>query len=239
MGEALSPLRFSFCEEKYHVHPQFAEFATTFTKSTVHNARYSWHLSNSVFLAAVPYLGTCGLRIFLESYDTSSGCIDCGSIVHALPIRYTLSLQHHHHSSDYKASFTSFSASPSCPGCTRLRICGSSLLSYFTQSRNLSFLIAFMYVTSAGILLYRTIRLKSTATKSKLRKLQAIGTLSIIIGCVLWNLDFALCRTLRTWRQVFGFPYRLSLEFHGSWHILTAVSGACFIEMVEGLRKEE
>ena len=238
LGKALSPLRFSFCEEKYHVNLQFAESANTLTNLLyktlairgICRIRSSWLLY--LILALVGFAS-------FWNHDTSFGGTDCGPIVHELPIRYTLLLQHHHHSSDYKASFKNLSAVASGPGRPGLRIVVAfcCLTSYNAGIHQLSF--AFVCVASAGILIYRTFRLNSTATKAKFRKLQAIGRLSIIIEYVLWNLDFALCRTLRTWRQDFGLPYGLLLQFHGWWHIFTAVSGTCYIEMVEGLWREE
>lgn len=59
-----------------------------------------------------------------------------------------------------------------------------------------------------------------------------------LFGYTLWQLDFIYCSQLTSWKRAMGMPWGFLLEFHGWWHILTAVGAYVFMVMVDGLTQE-
>jgi len=64
------------------------------------------------------------------------------------------------------------------------------------------------------------------------------GTACFIFGYLLWQLDFIYCAQLTTWKRAIGMPWSFLLEFHGWWHILTAIGAYVFMVMVDSLTQE-
>lgn len=61
----------------------------------------------------------------------------------------------------------------------------------------------------------------SRRLRSNARRLQFFGTVTFLLGFLIWNIDNIFCGTLRVGRDIVGYPWALLLEGHGWWHILT------------------
>lgn len=57
-------------------------------------------------------------------------------------------------------------------------------------------------------------------------------------GYVLWNIDLEHCAQLRAMRARVGLPWAWLFEFHGWWHIMTAIGAAKFMDVVREVRQE-
>ncbi|KAH6691703.1 ceramidase [Plectosphaerella plurivora] len=61
---------------------------------------------------------------------------------------------------------------------------------------------------------------------------------ALLTGYALWHADLELCAQLRTMREKLGLPWAFLLEFHGWWHVLTAISAHMAMEMVREVQDE-
>ncbi|KAF4976658.1 hypothetical protein FZEAL_6707 [Fusarium zealandicum] len=59
-----------------------------------------------------------------------------------------------------------------------------------------------------------------------------------LFGYLIWNIDLEFCAELRDLRQKIGLPWAWLFEFHGWWHILTAVGASWFMNVVREVREE-
>lgn len=57
-------------------------------------------------------------------------------------------------------------------------------------------------------------------------------------GYFLWQLDFRYCAELTQLKRAVGMPWSFVFEFHGWWHVLTAVGAFTFMSLVESLTQE-
>ncbi|KAL7764307.1 hypothetical protein ACKLNR_005452 [Fusarium oxysporum f. sp. zingiberi] len=64
------------------------------------------------------------------------------------------------------------------------------------------------------------------------------ATFTCLFGYFIWNLDLEFCAELRNFRQRIGLPWAWLLEFHGWWHILTALGASQFMNVVREVREE-
>lgn len=58
------------------------------------------------------------------------------------------------------------------------------------------------------------------------------------VAYVIWNIDLEFCAELRKLRREIGLPWAWLLEFHGWWHVLTAMSAARFMDIVREVQKQ-
>ncbi|THZ78041.1 hypothetical protein D6C85_01275 [Aureobasidium pullulans] len=65
------------------------------------------------------------------------------------------------------------------------------------------------------------LRVQQPKDKKMLQKAVIFGC--FVFGYLLWQLDFIFCTELTAIKRVVGMPWGFLLEFHGWWHILTAV----------------
>lgn len=82
-------------------------------------------------------------------------------------------------------------------------------------------------------------RITDKAQKKKLKFLIRIATGSSLSAFAIWNVDNIFCPTLTAFKDYVGMPWSILLEFHGWWHIGTAVSAYCFMVLVEYLTNPE
>ncbi|KAF8514763.1 ceramidase-domain-containing protein [Gautieria morchelliformis] len=75
----------------------------------------------------------------------------------------------------------------------------------------------------ATILSRRTSTPISVSTRYIIIKIFWTGSLSFIVGFIIWNLDNAYCDTLKVWKAGMGWPAAFVLEGHAWWHLMTAV----------------
>ncbi|KAK8059170.1 alkaline ceramidase family protein [Apiospora saccharicola] len=59
--------------------------------------------------------------------------------------------------------------------------------------------------------------------------------LALAVGYGLWHVDLEFCEPLRSWRRAVGAPWSALLEFHGWWHVLTALGAIEYIKLVREL----
>jgi len=57
-----------------------------------------------------------------------------------------------------------------------------------------------------------------------------------LFGYLLWNIEFMYCAELRAMRETIGLPFAWVFEFHGWWHILTAIGAAQFMDVARDMR---
>lgn len=61
----------------------------------------------------------------------------------------------------------------------------------------------------------------------------------MLFGYFLWRMDTRYCSELTDLKRGVGMPWSFAFEFHGWWHILTAVGAYTFMVLVESLTQEE
>ncbi|KAK4502876.1 hypothetical protein PRZ48_006302 [Zasmidium cellare] len=80
-------------------------------------------------------------------------------------------------------------------------------------------------------------RVSKEQDRRKLRWVIALGCM--VFGYFLWQLDFRYCPELTQLKRSVGMPWSFVFEFHGWWHILTAVGAYTFMSLVESLTQDE
>jgi dihydroceramidase len=66
----------------------------------------------------------------------------------------------------------------------------------------------------------------------------SFSTGCFLTGYLLWQLDFIFCPQLTAWKRAVGMPWGFLLEFHGWWHVLTAIGAYVFMVMVDSLTQD-
>ncbi|KAK3346011.1 ceramidase, partial [Lasiosphaeria hispida] len=61
---------------------------------------------------------------------------------------------------------------------------------------------------------------------------------SALLGYLLWHIDLEYCAQLRELRGQIGLPWAWLLEFHGWWHILTAIGASMLMDIIRELQAE-
>ncbi|AEO62056.1 hypothetical protein MYCTH_2312981 [Thermothelomyces thermophilus ATCC 42464] len=59
-----------------------------------------------------------------------------------------------------------------------------------------------------------------------------------VFGYLLWTVDLERCADLRALRERVGLPWAWLFEFHGWWHILTAVGASQAMQVAREVREE-
>lgn len=59
-----------------------------------------------------------------------------------------------------------------------------------------------------------------------------------LLGYLLWNIDIKYCAELRQLKNRVGLPLAWLLEFHGWWHVLTAIGASQFMQVAREMRGE-
>ncbi|KAM7213746.1 akaline ceramidase [Rhypophila decipiens] len=59
-----------------------------------------------------------------------------------------------------------------------------------------------------------------------------------LFGYLLWNIEFMYCSELRAAKAAIGLPTSWIFEFHGWWHVLTAIGAAQFMDVAREMRAE-
>lgn len=63
----------------------------------------------------------------------------------------------------------------------------------------------------------------------------AKAIIALAVGYALWHIDLEFCEALRSIRLALGIPLSFLLEFHGWWHVLTALGAIKYIQLVRSL----
>ncbi|KAK6437586.1 alkaline ceramidase ydc1 [Oleoguttula sp. CCFEE 5521] len=83
-----------------------------------------------------------------------------------------------------------------------------------------------------------TSRVPQSADRRLLTSVTIFGTSVFGVAYTLWQLDQIYCSQLTSWKRSIGMPWSFLLEFHGWWHILTAIAAYVFMVMVGDLTSE-
>lgn len=59
-----------------------------------------------------------------------------------------------------------------------------------------------------------------------------------LTGYLLWNIENKFCAELRVLKTQVGLPWAWLLEFHGWWHVLTAVGASKFMDVAREVKAE-
>ncbi|TQV98439.1 alkaline phytoceramidase [Cordyceps javanica] len=101
------------------------------------------------------------------------------------------------------------------------------------------------FLSGVGVVVVRVLYLfhwmQPALPKAKSREWRnrAVTALFICIaGYGIWNIDLEFCHVLRDIRQRAGLPWAWLFEFHGWWHVLTAVGASQFMTVAREVREE-
>ncbi|KAK3181495.1 alkaline ceramidase ydc1 [Lecanicillium sp. MT-2017a] len=125
-----------------------------------------------------------------------------------------------------------------------LAFCFVSFAIFYVRSPKIIFQVI-AFIVSLLIVILRTQYLDHFAEpalpKEKSSDWNARTWRAIIIcvfGYFLWNIDLEFCALLREMRQSAGLPWAWALEFHGWWHVLTAIGASQFMDVAREIRAE-
>ncbi|KAK8079219.1 alkaline ceramidase family protein [Apiospora phragmitis] len=83
--------------------------------------------------------------------------------------------------------------------------------------------------------LYLIMSWERAERKAKHLRQFAKAVIALAVGYALWYIDLEFCEPLRSLRTALGVPWSFLLEFHGWWHILTALGAIEYIKLVREL----
>jgi len=86
--------------------------------------------------------------------------------------------------------------------------------------------------------LIRTIKAFPAAKAKELTSRSHQAVLIGLFGYVLWNIELKYCAELRNIRQQVGLPWAWLFEFHGWWHVFTAMSASQFMNVAREMRDQ-
>ncbi|KAL2258493.1 hypothetical protein VTK26DRAFT_8176 [Humicola hyalothermophila] len=115
---------------------------------------------------------------------------------------------------------------------------------YYIQTANIlhqviAFAIALISVLLRSLYLFHWARPRFPEAKSRDWSVRLWQSAFIsLFGYFIWNIDLEFCTELRALRQRLGLPWAWLLEFHGWWHILTAVGASHFMQIAREVREE-
>ncbi len=70
---------------------------------------------------------------------------------------------------------------------------------------------------------------------ARLVKLFGRAVAILVVAYILWQLDLEKCLELRRLRQAVGLLWAWLFEFHGWWHVLTALGASTYIRLIREL----
>ncbi|KAM3526066.1 hypothetical protein NHJ13051_003658 [Beauveria bassiana] len=125
-----------------------------------------------------------------------------------------------------------------------LAVVFSSFTAFYLNSPLIIYqVIAFL--SGVGVVILRVLYLfhwvQPALPKAKSREWRnrAVTSLFIcIVGYGIWNIDLEFCQVLRDIRQRVGLPWAWLFEFHGWWHVLTAIGASQFMTVAREVREE-
>ncbi|EFW99283.1 alkaline ceramidase family protein [Grosmannia clavigera kw1407] len=104
-----------------------------------------------------------------------------------------------------------------------------------------------LHATSFGLAVYLlaagSLKIISKGTDESVkgirRKLVMFGLLNFVIGYLAWLIDSFACLTLTRMRESVGLPWAFLFEFHGWWHVLTAIGGYTAVATLDAVTSDE
>ena len=83
--------------------------------------------------------------------------------------------------------------------------------------------------------LYLIFSLERTERRARHLRQFAKAVIALVVGYALWQIDLEFCEALRSVRLALGIPLSFLLEFHGWWHVLTALGAIEYIKLIREL----
>ncbi|KAJ3491891.1 hypothetical protein NLG97_g5503 [Lecanicillium saksenae] len=103
----------------------------------------------------------------------------------------------------------------------------------------IAFLTGVAFVILRSLYLFHWMQPALPRAKSREWSNRAIKAILIcIVGYGIWNIDLEFCQVLRDIRARIGLPGAWLFEFHGWWHILTAIGANQFMIVAREVREE-
>ncbi|KAJ5724434.1 alkaline phytoceramidase [Penicillium malachiteum] len=223
----------NFCEEDYVITRYVAEFINTFSSLV-------YMLFGIYGLIQVRHKPNAGMR--RVSY--------CGLIgVGLCSAGYHMTLKYHTQMSDELSMhllttpllyrILTFQATPE-----RTRLIGAILLTMFTIVMVVHMVMDefIVHAVSFGLAVWlianRTIRMIPNQIpdlwfRKKIQRLSFFGCFCFLFGYFVWLIDEFACAYLTRIRHATGLPFAFLFEFHGWWHVFTAIGGYIAVVTVD------
>ncbi|KAK3177495.1 hypothetical protein K4F52_009746 [Lecanicillium sp. MT-2017a] len=96
-----------------------------------------------------------------------------------------------------------------------------------------------VYIIATRVLKMIKEQVRDARVRNSLRKIARFGVCSFAFGYFVWLLDDWLCSQLTSMKSVVGRPLAFLLEFHGWWHIFTAIGGYIGVALVDAITSGE
>ncbi|KAM5354415.1 hypothetical protein ACJ41O_001064 [Fusarium nematophilum] len=234
--------RANFCEEDYVITLFLAEFVNALTNiSYIYFALRSMYGSGSrglfapnwdfmsvslLILGIGSFLFHASLRQTLEFVDELSMMLLAWSMLQAaLTIRPPRKTPPHLISPVLAVFFTSFSV---------FYIYSAKII-----YQVIAFWIGLILIGLRIHYLFHWLEPGFTKAQSRDWSIRAVKASAIcLFGYLIWNIDLEFCAELRNLRERVGLPWAWIFEFHGWWHILTAIGASQFMDVVREVREE-
>ncbi|KAK0619103.1 ceramidase [Immersiella caudata] len=116
------------------------------------------------------------------------------------------------------------------------------LLVYYVYSENIIYQVV-GFTGSIVIIGLRTnyiVRVAKAFPRAKAHELTSRSRQAVFVGLfgyLLWNIELKYCTELRDLRAQVGLPWAWLFEFHGWWHIFTAISADQFMNVAREMRE--
>lgn len=231
----------NFCEEDYVITRYVAEFINSLT-----NVAY-------VYFALRYMYGSGSRGLFAPNWDAQSMALlglGIGSFLFHASLRQTLQFVDELSMFGLCWSFLQGTLTAR-QSPTKARFITASLAftitlvsAFYVWSGNILYhVIAFatmmVLVTLRGQYLFHRAKPRFPDDKSRSWNIRTWQSIFICLcGYVLWNIDLEYCAELRSLRERVGLPWAWLFEFHGWWHVLTAIGADRFAYVVRELRDE-
>ncbi|KAK4569517.1 hypothetical protein LTR86_003280 [Recurvomyces mirabilis] len=243
----------NFCEEDYVITHLIAEFFNTVTSLLyiaygVHGIRRYKRKSASVFANVnLPYWGLVGVGVFSGAYHMTLKYHTQMCMLRSHPSTFNANRLQADELSMHVATGTvmhqlfTFKQPPERKRLVRAGLLGVLVPFYVYHCLADEFTVhVLLFLSMVFTVIWKTrkeiqIHIIRPEDRRKLTKLTTFGSFCAVFAYVLWNIDVNCCPTLTRWKHRVGMPWAVALEFHGWWHVLTAVASYAFMAIIEFL----
>jgi dihydroceramidase len=246
----------SFCEEDYTISFYIAEFVNSMTNFAYSEfglenpfCTFATDLSAVIFALRVMYgPGSRGIpRPKLDFMSISLLGLGIGSFLFHASLRHTLE-----YVDELSMLVLTWSMLHSVlvtgqpPSKVRTISIGLTVfylpfLVYYVYSENIIYQVV-GFTGSIVIIGLRTnyiVRVAKAFPKAKAQELTSRSRQAVVVGLfgyLLWNIELKYCTELRDIRAQVGLPWAWLFEFHGWWHVFTAISADQFMKVAREMR---
>ncbi|KAL2168405.1 hypothetical protein VTG60DRAFT_7318 [Thermothelomyces hinnuleus] len=236
--------RANFCEEDYVISFYIAEFINSLT-----NVAYVYYALCAMYPSGIRSAGGF-VRPKADFMSLSLLTLGIGSFLFHATMRQTLEFVDEFSMLGLTWSLLQAGLTAGQPPARSRRITAALAAAYLSFSafylRSAKIIYQVFAFTGAllGVLLrsqyvFHLARAALPETKRRdwnRRTWKALGI--CVFGYLLWTIDLERCADLRALRQRVGLPWAWLFEFHGWWHILTAVGASQAMQVAREVREE-